>query len=92
MNLTDLVDLTSELQDSFGCRSFARIYVGKDTDIPVAGQVFHGDSLVDFWKLLAHHAIKTTEAVLTSWVNKSVFASFDLDAKTDVSYGTHLPS
>ena len=46
MNFTDLVDFAGELQNSFGGGRFARIYVGKDTDIPVAGQVFHGDSLV----------------------------------------------
>jgi hypothetical protein len=44
------VDLASELQNSFGGGGFARIYVGKDTDIAVAGQVFHGDSRLCVWE------------------------------------------
>ena len=67
MNFTDLVDFAGELQNSFGGGRFARIYVGKDTDIPVAGQVFHGDSLVSNLKP-AHHvldgAYKTNAASL----------------------------
>jgi hypothetical protein len=72
MNFTDLMDFAGELQDSFGSCSFARIYVGKDTDVTVAGQVFHGDSLVEFWKLgkrLAHHILGDAFRML---VNTSV--------------------
>jgi len=46
MNFTDLVDFAGELQDSFGSGGFAGVYVGKDTDIAVFSQIFHGDSFV----------------------------------------------
>ncbi|EDX87715.1 hypothetical protein S7335_5425 [Synechococcus sp. PCC 7335] len=37
------MDFTGELQDSFSSSRLTCVYMGKDTDIPVFGQVFHGD-------------------------------------------------
>jgi hypothetical protein len=41
MYLTDFVDFSGKLQDSFCGRGFTSIYVGENADISIASEVFH---------------------------------------------------
>ena len=45
MNLTGLVDFSSELEDTFGGSCFSRIHVREDTNVPVFCEVGGHDFL-----------------------------------------------